>query len=539
MRKFLRRFVKPIGISAEARKKVVETVADGATATRRFYLLLALSTTIAAFGLLSNSAAVIIGAMIVAPLMGPILGLSLGMICGNRRLERDSLFAEVTGVALAIAFGYAAGHFPLNLGVSDEMLARTSPTAYDLIIAFVSGLAGGYASVNPKVNTTFAGVSIAVALVPPLATCGLLLAMGNPSAGLGAFLLFLANFFAIQVASALVFVLFGLGRRDDGVPPEWRQVMIRFAPGTIALALMGWYMTGVLVQMTRDRSDEQAIRSTLARQIAGRTGGRLERILRHSQANGAYQIVASALTPSVFRADQVRQIEAALSQTLGAPVSLVLRSVVSQDIDHSGRVYLNDEEKRQSERASEEATSLQRTRATLAAALESIRGAYLADLERSEQDGVSVITATVQGPTELSPGDVEALQREVATGLGSQIRLIVRNVQTHDVDAGGYLYEPQPAAAPPDPRATSNQARVESVLRDRMRRKTARFLTSVSLHSEGSKLVVEATVEATLPVRPAEVAEIESDLRKYVDPAIALSMRTVFATHATGGGWRP
>ena len=530
----------PERLSPAYQSEISDAILDGAFATRRFYVLLALSTIIAAGGLLSNSAAVIIGAMIVAPLMGPILGLSMGMVSGRPGLERGALLAEITGVALAVGLAFGLGLVPLNLGMSDEMLARTSPTAYDLVIAFVSGLAGAYASTNRKVNNALAGVAISVALVPPLATCGLLLAMGHRREAWGAFLLFAANFFSIQLAAAAVFGMYGFGRTE----PRSRTLLsltARFLPGVVAMLLMAWFMTGTLVGLVRDHNLETTVRKVLNEEIARRSGGRLEAILRREERNERLELVASALTPQVFEPSQVLEIERALSASLKQDVRLVLRSVVSQDIDDHGRVFLNDAEREQSQRAKDDAEFLVRASEILKGVLRDLKGAELDGLDRRDADGQTALVALVRGPEIVDPATVEAMEAALDREIGGDVRLIVRSVATRDADRQGFLYEAKPTeAAPPDPAAERLRDRVRDAVRRRMARKPARSLDELRIEPEGlGNLRVRATVTATLPVRPREIAAIEADLRRFLDPRLRLTVRTVLGSEATPRGWTP
>lgn len=518
----------------------MSAILDGAFATRRFFVLLALATTIAAGGLLSNSAAVIIGAMIVAPLMGPILGLSLGMVTGRQRLEVGALVAEVLGVAMAVGIGYVAGLVPLNLGASAEMLARTAPNAFDLGIAFASGLAGAYVSVNRKVNSAIAGVAISVALVPPLATCGLLLALDQRRAAVGAFLLFAANFFSIQIAAALVFVLYGFIRTSQRHPRSTWPLFARFLPGIVALTLMAWSMTGTLVGLVQDHSLEAAIRKALDEEIARRSGGRLEDILRREQVGNELRVVASALTPQVFEPAQVKQIETSLDVSTHRRVRLILRSVVSQDVDDAGRVYISDEQRRQTQQARDGADYLARATAVLKAGLQQTKGAELDGVDRRGTAGEPLLVALVRGPEALDPDAVATLEDALRQELGGSVRLIVRNVATRDTDRDGYLYEAKPEEAPkPDPVLDRLRVRIRGVIRSRMARQPARTVDEVEVEANGDRIDVRAVVSATLPVRPGEVAAIESDLRRFVDPRIALNVRTVLQSQATAAGWSP
>ena len=529
----------PDRLSSAARREIITDIVGGATATTRFFVLLALSTVIASFGLLSNSAAVIIGAMIVAPLMGPILGMAMGMVTGRQKLERGALLAEVTGVAMAVGLGYLVGRLPLNLGISAEMLGRTSPTLYDLFIAFASGLAGGYVSVNRSVNSALAGVAISVALVPPLATCGLLLAVDHRREALGAFLLFAANFFSIQLAAAFVFSLFGFARASRRHFGSIWPFVMRFLPGLVAMGLMAWGMTGTLVGLVRDHNEEETIRKTLNEEIARRSGGRLEAILSREEREGRTEVVASALTPEVFEPAQVAQIERVLGEKLGGEVRLVLRSLVSQDVDDHGRVYVSTQEREQSQAAKDSAEYLARASEVLRRRLAQTVGAELDGLDRRDRDGRAVLMALVRTPVAVDSDLVATMENDLRDDLGGDPRLIVRNVLTQDADRTGFLYRAQPEETPPpDPSVERLRARVEGVLARRMARQPARSLVELRVVPVGGGLAARATVRATRPVRPSEVRAIEADLRRFVDARLRLSVRTRLEAEASAGGWR-
>ena len=155
-------------LTKEDRQDCCRRVSESSAPKPPYYVLIVLSTLIAAYGLLSNSTATVIGAMIVAPLMGPILGLALGTVMANTMMFRRSLIAESTGVILVILTGmfvaFVAGpdHIDFN---SSEIAGRTRPTLFDLAIGLAAGLAGGYCTVHPGLQASVAGVAIAVALV--------------------------------------------------------------------------------------------------------------------------------------------------------------------------------------------------------------------------------------------------------------------------------------------------------------------------------------------------------------------------------------
>ncbi|AFY73941.1 putative membrane protein [Synechococcus sp. PCC 7502] len=171
------------------------------------YLVLVISScAIATFGLLSNSAGVIIGAMIIAPLMLPIRALGFGALVGDSLLFRQSAISLAIGVSIGIVLSCTLGWIAGISSFGSEILARTQPTLLDLGIAVAAGGIGGYAKVESKVSGTVAGTAIAVALMPPVCVIGLGLSQANWAFSWGASLLFLTNLLGISLACMLAFL---------------------------------------------------------------------------------------------------------------------------------------------------------------------------------------------------------------------------------------------------------------------------------------------------------------------------------------------
>jgi len=177
----------------------------------RFASLMMLSTAIAVLGILADSTAVVIGAMLVAPLMLPVIGAAAALVMGwpLRLIQRALLVAvgAVLAVALAalISFVIPGRTDPLPA----ELMARTSPNVLDLGIALAAGAAGAYAQVRRHAADALTGVAVAVALVPPLAVIGITVQLGEWQLSLGALLLFLANVVGIVIAAAITLVAAG------------------------------------------------------------------------------------------------------------------------------------------------------------------------------------------------------------------------------------------------------------------------------------------------------------------------------------------
>jgi len=179
---------------------------------RRFAALMTMSVLIAVMGLLADSTAVVIGAMLVAPLMSPVLGAAAALVLGLPQQFLRQLAVLAVGTAGAV--GLAAGTsflFPGSMNpLPAEILARTSPNLLDLGIALAAGAAGAYAQIRKAAADALTGVAVAVALVPPLAVVGVTLEIGEYALATGALFLFLANVAGIVMSAATTFLVCGL-----------------------------------------------------------------------------------------------------------------------------------------------------------------------------------------------------------------------------------------------------------------------------------------------------------------------------------------
>ncbi len=182
---------------------------DEARIDKPYLILIITSCAIATFGLLSNSAAVIIGAMVIAPLMLPIRAVAFAALEGNPLLFRLGFLSVTVGTLLAVILSCSLGWLAGISNYGSEILARTQPTLLDLGIAVTAGAVGGYGKINAKVSGSLAGTAISVALMPPICVIGLALSQGNWGLSKGASLLYLTNLLGIALACMIVFVLAG------------------------------------------------------------------------------------------------------------------------------------------------------------------------------------------------------------------------------------------------------------------------------------------------------------------------------------------
>jgi uncharacterized hydrophobic protein (TIGR00271 family) len=282
-----------------------------------FHFMLGLSSIIATLGLLANSAAIIIGAMIIAPLMGPIIGIAYSMVVANRRLLRRSSLTLLSGVILTIVTAYVATFLVGLRTVNTEILARTNPTLLDLGIALAAGAAGAFATSRKRIADALPGVAIAVALVPPLSVIGIGLALNQINLAVGALVLFLTNLTGIVFSGGIVFVCQSYGNMAKA-----RQGLLF---SVCALCLLGIPLTLSL----RDLLIQDNVRRTVVRLVRGQVitfAGKEIRTIRVSRESALLLIEIEVAAPSdSISQNQVNLVRDFLSRQLGRPVDLQVR----------------------------------------------------------------------------------------------------------------------------------------------------------------------------------------------------------------------
>lgn len=207
-------------LDRDRRVSLVDRLQNSSQFDFDFVALISLSTLIAALGLARNSGAVVIGAMLVAPLMTPLVGMGFALVQGNVKLIRSALKSVILGFTVALAIGAVIGLmlrlFAPSFVISSQMMDRGSPNLLDLVVALASGVAAAYAMGRPNLISALPGVAIAAALVPPIATSGLALTLGDLRLSGGASLLFFTNIIAIVLGTAITFWCVGISTRIAG-----------------------------------------------------------------------------------------------------------------------------------------------------------------------------------------------------------------------------------------------------------------------------------------------------------------------------------
>jgi uncharacterized hydrophobic protein (TIGR00271 family) len=291
-----------------------------------YLTMLALAGLIALFGLLQNSVAVIIGAMLISPLMNPILSAALALLLGDGKLGRKSaivLGLSIGGVILITSL--VAWLSPLKQ-VTPEILARTNPNLLDLFIAVLSGLAGTLALRTGAVAMTIIpGVAIAVAVIPPLAVVGYGLSNHHGAMAGGAFLLFLTNLVSIMISAAVVFLLMGFRPHEAA---ERVRLKLKYRMAISALVLV--VLAIPLVQTLRTAVSQVRLRAEVAGLLDNsfKTESSAVTDVSFSQGAQRLQVRATVRTTRYYETSEINSAEESLRKRFGPGAKLTIDQIL-------------------------------------------------------------------------------------------------------------------------------------------------------------------------------------------------------------------
>jgi uncharacterized hydrophobic protein (TIGR00271 family) len=319
----------------EKRQAVIHELSSAASPGFDFYYLVILSCSIATLGLITNSAAVIIGAMLLAPLMTPIIGIGIASITGDSRLLKGALFTLVKGVLFAVILAalitLVNNYLPI-VSLQDlpvEIMARTRPTPIDLVIALAGGLAAAYALTQPNLSAALPGVAIATALMPPLCTVGIGIALDRWDVSGGAILLFVTNTVAIAFASVLVFFLRGFGSSSKLEAPRLPRSLLLSALFTIALFIPLTYYS---IKFFKDASENKFIQTVVAQEVESL--GNADLVAMNINRNGhALDVLLTLQTNTSISYQQVVSLQEAIVKKINQPISLKVNQIFAERLD--------------------------------------------------------------------------------------------------------------------------------------------------------------------------------------------------------------
>ncbi len=310
MKKSLARRIPFFSYASEDRfKDLFMSLREGARVSSSYITLMILSTMLATVGLYLDNAAVIIGAMILAPLMAPLVSASMGLLRADRQLFWHSGTAILLGVCIALATAALTTQAFPHKPVTNEMLGRLNPTLLDLVVAIVSGVAAAYARAYREIAQNLAGVAIAVALVPPLAVAGVGIGRGDLYFFLQAFLLFSTNMVGIILAATFTFRILGFSPVVKGKRGVWLMLLLL---GLITVPLYLAY-NQIIDSMEFERNLETDRYYVNGKYLVVSK-------VRVSYDQGQLQLIMELLARGPLTRDDLRQLKRKLESQLGDDV---------------------------------------------------------------------------------------------------------------------------------------------------------------------------------------------------------------------------
>lgn len=312
-------------LSGDKGPQLRTTVQEDGILSKSYMLMCGLSAGIAALGLLQSSSAVVIGAMLISPLMAPIASMGFGFASLDGRQIKDGARVVAVGAAIGILVSIFLTWLSPIRNATPEIIARTEPTLLDLAIATFSGVAGAFATVWQR-GATAIGVAIATALMPPLATVGYGIAVGNAAFMGGAFLLFLTNLAAISFSFALIARLSGAARPIAKVELSLRYVLM----GAVAFLILATPLALTLYRVTREANTATLTRRVLQEELHVARSNIAQLEVRWPMG-GQPSIDAVVIAPD-YRNEAERIITGRLSKALGVQPQMNIQQVVASDL---------------------------------------------------------------------------------------------------------------------------------------------------------------------------------------------------------------
>jgi uncharacterized hydrophobic protein (TIGR00271 family) len=302
---------------------------EGPQTARRlvtFFTLLLLATVIANYGVLSNSTATVIGAMIVAPLMGPMMATTSAVVMGSLPRALRAFALTVAGIIAVILFSFLLSlivpSFTISFASNGEITSRINPGLYALFTALGAGAAGAFIISRAEIADALGGVAIAISLVPPLCVVGISLRCGQLSAAMGSFLLFMTNFLAILFAGGVVLMIVGLGKSAVSIEQIRlrRRGIILFV---VCLVLIAIPLSLTAYQDIVGIEDNNTATVTVQNWLQG-TSYQVDTVSVNGRA-------ASVTVDGTGQAKPFQQLANQLARALGRPILLNIRTVPAQN----------------------------------------------------------------------------------------------------------------------------------------------------------------------------------------------------------------
>jgi uncharacterized hydrophobic protein (TIGR00271 family) len=503
--------------------ELVSAIQSSSGLSASYLTLLVLSCLIATFGLLSNSTATVIGAMIVAPLMGPILGSSLALVRGDLPGFRSALIAEVLGIALCLTVSVAvlvlvgAKHVDFSLS---EIAGRVRPTLLDLAVGFSAGLAGAYCTANRQISSSIAGVAIAVALVPPLCVSGLCLGAGLHKEAFGAFVLFGANFLTIQLAATIVFTICGLG--------QWSKVrgemtlLHAILLNVVLLGLTGWFLTGQLRSLIAERRAEKVAHDVVSERLSQISGATLES-LKVQLSGSRLRVSVLAGAPEEIGVGVAQALRRELKERLSYDVDLRIGTALTSFVTPEGRLFDGTDQL-------QKATGL-----AIQSSLQGFPGVELLGFQRSEVTPSSQnLVISVRSPYVLDAPMVAQLQTSILSKLAARqpeqkrVQVTVRTTLIQDYTAEGLQDVPSEQAENPEQaRRFELERRAQEFLDKQLKSLRDASVTEIHVQVRLSSLDLTVKIQSLTAIPDRLLASWKQGLQTELASPLSLKITNV------------
>ncbi len=521
------RAIADIGSVTPARREaVLRDIDEGSSPTTVYYVLLGISELIAGFALIVDSDATLIGANVVAPLMTPIFGVSLGLMRGDLKLLRKALMAEFGGAILGGTLCYLLGLLPFIGDPSPVLLAQTRPTLIDLLVAALAGFAGVLAMIDERVSPALPGVAIATALNPPIAAIGLCLASGAYAGAFGALLLFFANVLAILAVAAVLFIVAGFVTRAE--IGSITGLARRFAAAGIGLLLVTVLLSNHLANLVHKLRTERAIHSVLDQGLSEQPNTALVSV-DFSRGPTGIDVLSTIRAPRVMSPETVKVIQDALSERLGEPVQLFMRCVLTADVSATGstnvRPYLSLNGRVAEAPMSPTMRLLQQAEQVARETAGKRPELVLKDVDLVKLPAGPVIVIAIESPRTPTAEEVGRFEARLRERLQEpSLRLVLRRTASVDMTSKGRILFGEAHLV--DAGAAEAQARdtAEKTVRDRIEALPHLFAPAVDAVKRDDGWDVRAEVVGPRVLTPAEVRDIEQRSAKELGQPVRLSV---------------
>lgn len=324
----MQRWLTQIRDLFRSRNEIYEDASEGRQFDAIYFIMLVLACLIALLGLLLNSPAVIIGAMLISPLMGPILSCGLALTVADWKLGKKAARNVVLSIIETVLIAALATFLSPLKDATPEIMARTNPNLMDLLIAFFSGAAGTLALCSRKgALMILPGVAIATAVMPPLATTGYGVSTGQWAVAAGAFMLFFTNLTAIIISADLIFLLVGF-RPMHLVDVRQHTTLVRgrfFIAGAV-LIVLSIPLIRTLTHAAQQANLRKQVQAVLAEQVPRASARKLDRVSLELRDN-EISVQAAVETPKFIEPQEIKEWEGAIHARVGRPVRLELEQL--------------------------------------------------------------------------------------------------------------------------------------------------------------------------------------------------------------------